>query len=243
MIFSYIEAINSKKKFWWKIDNILKIYKKFSLPDGFIVDSAGQNSFPIEHGVDNSYYIVRTSSTIEDSLSTSCAGLFVSDIKLFPFDLSQSILDIKRKTDTTSIDLFLQRLWIKPLYSLNFLVQKFVYWTYSWVYFSQYEDQELIEFVKWPNLLLVDSQVNASKVILRWNKEVIEYNIQEYFLDEKFQKIIYNQPPIISQETISRITDSLRKIRTMFPFEVDVEWTFVDGIFYILQIRPICKNF
>lgn len=236
MIHTYKDVINNNLIFWNKINNLVRLFWKFNIPDWFIIESIENLDWLLEN---DKKYIIRSSANIEDSSTTSCAWLFDSKIIYWNNNLEKESLNLYNNIDFDSIKMFLNRVWYNWEIKLNFLVQEFIYWDFSWVYFSDYDWAEYLEYIKWPNSLLVDWLVNASSVTLLWNKKNIKVKKQDYYLWEDDKKVFIPTYPKVEEKKLNHLFLEFQKIRKIFDFDIDVEWTIVWDIIYILQVRKI----
>ena len=126
---------------------------------------------------------------------------------------------------------------------MNVLVQEFIIWEISWVYFSEYSWDRLVEYIKWTNQFLVDWIVKSNKLILDKNYDEIshEKNIQYKFIWENLDIFIFDElNNWLSDENKDKLIKELKRLKTYFNFEIDVEWTIKNWELFILQ--AICNG-
>lgn len=247
MIISYDEVINLN--LWWKINNLLKIKDKFNIPKWFIISDFSFNNKELNNfyfkNINSDFYICRSSMNNEDSKKISYAGLFES-IE-WKYTDNNLVLDIKEVFDSLNNN-FLDEYEEKILWEkinnreMNVLVQEFIVWDISWVYFSNYNWSRLIEYVKWCNQFLVDGFVNSNKIVLDFNYNIFKHikTNQYKYIWENLDIFIYNKENnCLNESMMIFLIKELKRLREFFDFEIDVEWTIKDGKLFILQVRPI----
>lgn len=240
MIYLYENILKKNIYISNKINNLLKIKEKwFLIPDWFIIKYEQNIKIDIEI-LNIDQYIIRSCSNIEDWQKNSFAWLYSSLIfQNKKNNFNSNLLKTYNSIDFENINLYKNHFNIKQKEDIYFLVQEFIYWEYSWVYFSNYDWKELIEYVKSVNSLLVDWKVKSSKIIIENNNVNILNNIQEFYLNKNWKKIIYNKKTILKKKLLNKLLLEFWKIKIFFDFDVDIEWTIRNWDIFILQIRPI----
>lgn len=248
MIKNYKE-INLNDNLGWKIKNLLKIQNEFNIPKWFILTKESditKNLFKIyENNIWSDFYICRSSMNNEDSQKFSYAGLFES----IEWKFSDKIIleNIKEVFDSLNND-FLDEYELKIIWKkienrkMNVLVQEFIIWEVSWVYFSNYKWNRLIEYIKWCNLFLLDWIVKSNKIILDYNYNELEHikNMQYKYIWKDLDVFIFKKENnSLSKELQEVLISELIRLKTFYDYEIDVEWTILKGKLYILQVRPI----
>jgi phosphoenolpyruvate synthase/pyruvate phosphate dikinase len=247
MIINYNEILNIN--LWWKIENLLKIKDKFNFPKWFIVTEekeVNKNIFEYyKNNIWTDFYICRSSMNNEDSYKLSYAWLFES----IEWRYSEWLLlnDIKEVFDSLNND-FLDEyeesiLWKKVKNrKMNVLVQEFIVWEVSWVYFSNYDWNRLIEYIKWCNQFMTDWIVKSNKVILDKDYNILEHtkSTQYKYIWENLDIFIFDKENnSLDEKMLNKLVSELERLKDFFDFEIDVEWTISNWNIYILQVRPI----
>jgi len=237
----------NNKSFGSKADILNAIAKqKFQTSPGFVIWC---NFIPeiidtiYDKYVGSSNYIVRSSSNFEDSNNLSYAWIFLSVSGIYSKKtLIEDIDRVFKSMDSKLIDAYeLGVLWkINKNRKMNVIIQEYIEWEFSWVYFSKLDNKEILNYVLWWNSLLIEWVEDWSILHFDVNKNIIfeEYNIQKYITNIS-SKIEYHDVFKLSFDIVMYIIGELRRIRNIFQWEVDIEWTFKDNILYILQVRPI----
>ena len=179
--------------------------------------------------------VVRSSSPGEDSSSSSFAGLH------------ESYIDIKKENDVLEkIKLVWSSLWSDSalLYrkeldlsisksSMGVIVQEMISGEVSGVAFSKNplngKKELIIEAVEGLNQKLVDGETEPCRWII--NKKTNEV--------ESITESAESSSALLNEKNIEYLSSTLKELEKNFNFPVDLEWTLRDGIFYLLQIRPI----
>lgn len=132
---------------------------------------------------------------------------------------------------------------------MNVLVQEYIFWDYSGLYFSNLDNQKILSVIKWWNSLLVDWKVNWTNLYMDENYNIIkdeyyniikdEYFIQEKILDKDFKIKEYYKKVYIEKKFFLELLKTFIKIEKIYDYPVDIEWTIMWKKVYILQVRPI----
>ena len=248
MIMNYSQ-INLEKSVGWKILNLLKIKDAFYIPRWFMLTEREDINEDIYTDYMNivwsEYYICRSSMSNEDSMKLSYAGLFESiEWRISEKLLHNDILDVFQSVENDFLDEYEIKITWKVLEKrkMNVLIQEFIIWEVSWVYFSNFNNGRLIEYIKWCNQFLVDGVVKANKLFLSKNYTIIEHkkNIQYKYIWENLDIYIYEKENnSLTLECEGLLISELSRLQTFYDFEIDVEWTISKWKLYILQVRPI----
>lgn len=248
MIKNYKE-INKDYDLGWKIKNILKIQNDFNIPKWFIITDKydiNERLFrEYKENINSKFYICRSSMNNEDSKELSYAWLFES----IEWKYSEKLLlkDIQYVFDSINnnfLDEYEQKIIWKKIFNrkMNVLVQEFIVWEVSWVYFSDYKWNRLLEYIKWCNQFLVEWIVKSNSITLdkMYNIKKHSINKQYKYIWENLDVFIYNKKNnCLEDNTLNSLILELKKLKKFFNFEIDVEWTIVKWVIYILQVRPI----
>lgn len=223
-----------------KINNLLLVKKYwYSIPNGFIIKYCESNINSLDL-INIKKYIIRSCLSIEDGQNSSFAWLYPSLVFNYKkHTFSNNLLKTYKSISFDDIELYKNYFNISVKEKIFFLIQEFIYWDYSWVYFSNYEWNEVIEYVKSTNSILVDWQVTSSKVFINNNNYRFENNIQEYFIDLYWKKVQFNKKIKIKSKLFEELLSTLRNIKKRFSYEVDIEWTINKWKIFILQVRSI----
>lgn len=249
MINNY-KDISINSNFGWKILNLLKIKNNFNIPKWFIVtekeDHINNDIYKYYYEIINDkFYICRSSMNNEDSLKLSYAWLFDSiEWRIIDNTLLEDIVDVFNSLENDFLDEYEEKVLWKRVENrkMNVLVQEFILWEVSWVYFSDYSWNRLIEYIKWTNQFLVDWVVKSNKLILDkdYNEINHEKNIQYKYIWENLDIFIFDKlNNWLSDENKDKLINELKRLKTYFDFEIDVEWTIKNWELFILQVRPI----
>jgi len=250
MIIDYSQ-IDSIYNLGGKITNLFKIKEFFNIPKWFIITD---NNFDLNELNENyisiinsDFYICRSSMNNEDSYNISYAWLFDSiEWKYSSNLLKNDVEEVFDSINNSFLDEYEEKVLWKRVENrkMNVLVQEFIIWEISWVYFSEYSWDRLVEYIKWTNQFLVDWIVKSNKLILDKNYDEIshEKNIQYKFIWENLDIFIFDElNNWLSDENKDKLIKELKRLKTYFNFEIDVEWTIKNWELFILQVRPITK--
>jgi phosphohistidine swiveling domain-containing protein len=165
--------------------------------------------------------IVRSNFLWEDGNFNSYAWIFSSYISILPEQLIKTIKKVIQSWQNLNK---YSNSDIKPW----ILIQKMVYWEFSWVAFSKDQNKSkwcVIEIVNWLNENLVN-----------WTQQPYSFNIDHNKKDEA----IINSP--INQEIINNLSKITEDVGKLFNREVDIEFTIKWDKTYLLQVRPVTKE-
>lgn len=251
MIISYY---NNKKDLSlpWKIKNLLKLEGEILFPQGFILtdqkDIWQEVFIYYEKYISSPFYICRSAMIYEDGEVLSYAWLFESiEWKYNENNLLEDIKEVFLSLNNEFIDEYEKNcLWfILENRKMNVLVQEFIIWEVSWVYFSEYSWGRLIEYVKWCNQFLVEWIVNTNKIFLdkEYRLEKHIKNNQYKYIGENLDIFIYDRiNQSLSDFMMEELFFTFKKLERFFDFPLDVEWTIRWGKVYILQVRPLIEK-
>ena len=250
MIVEY-DKIKDFGKLGWKINNLLEIRDYFNIPKWFIItDKKDLKKFDIkkvyEQYLNTQFYICRSSMSNEDSKKLSYAWLFESiEWNIGNWWLEEDIGEVFESINNNFLDKYEKNIigHIIKNRKMNVLVQEFILWDVSWVYFSKFDrDKKIIEYIKWCNQFLVDWIVKSNKIILNNKFEIKnhEKNKQYKYIWENLDIFIYEKiNNSLNEKVLEKLLIELKKLENFFDFDIDVEWTIKDWKVYILQVRPI----
>jgi len=179
--------------------------------------------------------VVRSSAPGEDSSYSSFAGLH------------DSYIDIKKETDVLEkIKLVWSSLWSDSalLYrkeldlniyksSMGVIVQEMISGEVSGIAFSKNplnkEEKIIIEAVEGLNQKLVNGETEPCRWVINKKSNKIE----------SITESRESSSALLDKTNIEYLSSLLKKLEKEFNFPIDLEWTLKDGIFYLLQVRPI----
>lgn len=174
----------------------------------------------------NKKYVVRSSINTEDLENFSFAGQFKTYLNINSkkdiIKYIQNIFDeIVSDINKNYIDMFSDKKM-----KVSILIQEQIESEFSGVIFTKnpvnFLNEIIIEYVKGYGELLVDKGITPE----RW-----KYNWDMWL--EKPKK------PLLDNNIIYEIKDSILKLKKEYKFEIDAEWTLSKGKIYFLQLRPI----
>jgi hypothetical protein len=178
-----------------------------------------QNWSEVEHFLQSNlseFYIVRSAVSVEDSFDRSQAGVFQSSEPVAPEEVIHTLKNLYEENK--------KRLGNKKGAEVNLIVSPFIKSTcggvsfYPWLYFNEHA---LLEFADTPQAA-VAGRINGSILI-----DLTDANRN------------VNHEGILSPQIVKELQLTLRKLRNIFNYPIDVEWAYDGKNFYILQIRPI----
>lgn len=218
----YYLALKNPESYWWKITGILWLFShQYIIPNGIILPNP-EKSF-ISNQWDKLWetlrfpLILRSSINCEDSQKASFAWVFHSEVVYSKNNIDGAVQNIVDSSKSEVAQMYAEKMGSK-IEAVHILVQEFIEWELSWVFFSNLFDRgPIVEYVIWPCSDLVEGKVNANRL---WKSELwAEHHTFPVILGELFQ-----QAEAIQEE---------------YGMEVDIEWTIMQNKIYFLQIRPI----
>lgn len=242
--------LSENNNYWSKINNLNFLKKTwFNIPKWFILEKKiDKEKINILYGsqINSKYYIVRSSSNVEDSNKLSYAGLFISIFWMYKnWKIFNDINRVFDSINDKKIEIYDKKiLWRVNKKKMNVLVQEYILWDLSGVFFNNINGDKLLSIVKWWNSLLVDSVVSWTNIYM-WEKFNIlksEYNIQEKIINDNLNIIDLYEKVYIDKKILLLLLKEFIKIQRLYNYSIDIEWTIKDGIIYILQVRPITRN-
>lgn len=211
------------KRFWWKIEGLTWLFhNSYSIPKWCIIpyskDNFSENDITFIKTILSSQWpwIIRSSAENEDSQKASFAWMYESRIIYNLEDFWKHIFELKERAKLESIKRYAEIMNIHSSDTIHFIVQDYIYWDVSWVFFSDlFGKWPLIECVEGTCNTLVNAEKNATTL---WYWDCMNWWIQPELL-----KVFW----------------LCMEIRKQFQYEIDIEWTIKDSNIYFLQLRPI----
>lgn len=246
------KEINGIKSLWWKIGNLLKVQDYFNVPRWFVViDELGTNDGLIKYFKDyinSDFYICRSSMSNEDSKELSYAWLFESIIwKIEEWLLLDDIKSVFHSVNNSFLNEYEKKISWKIFKNrkMNVLIQEFITWEISGVYFSSFKWNRVIEYIKWCNPFLVDWLVKSNNIILDQDYNVLKHlkNKQYKYIWENLDIFIYHKENnSLSENIFDKLINEFKKLETFFDFEIDVEWTVFKGRFIYYRLDQLLRD-
>jgi hypothetical protein len=175
--------------------------------------------------------IVRSSANIEDSVENVFPGIFLSIAGIKSFDeLCKSIKSVYKSKSTKTVEYYckLKNLDRNKL-KLSLIIQGEIIPSFSGVLFTQSPlkkdnlgEEFYVEIVKGKNDKLLSGINTGTGYTLEHNKSKA--------INKKF-KI----PPSLLNDLYSQAI----KIRSLFSYDVDIEWSYLNDKLFFLQARPM----
>lgn len=249
MIMDYLD-IPQNGNLWWKILNLIKIKNIVNIPRWFVITNLKEineaNKY-YKNKINSDFYICRSSMDNEDWLELSYAWLFESiEWKYYKKNLTNDIKTVFLSLNNNYLDEYEKSVvWkITRNRKMSVLIQEFIIWDISWIYFSKFNWGKIIEYVKWCNQFMVNWIIKSNKIVLDRNNNIIEHkkNVQYKYIWKNLDIFIYNKVNnCLKQNILKKLLFTLNKIEAYFEYKIDVEWTISNWEIYILQVRPITK--
>lgn len=235
----------------------------FPVPNGFVITTTAQMEMTPQlekqildkfDGLGAQYVAVRSSGIAEDSHDAAWAGQFESYLNVPRAELIEKIKTCWESANSDRAKSYAERLGIPVVGPIAVIVQSMVESEVSGIAFSvnpiTKDAKEIVieagyglgeAFVSGlitPDTYLVDKFKGTivEKHISRQLKKLIQgedgnntwENIGEFGSNQK-----------LPDKYIQKLAALITKVEIHAKYEVDAEWAFVDGNFYILQCRPI----
>lgn len=234
----------------------------FRIPDGFVITTHSQMIMTPEleqtiltefDNLGTKYVAVRSSGVAEDSHDAAWAGQFDTFLNVPKEELIEKIKDCWASAKSDRAKSYAERLNI-PLAPIAVIVQPMIQSEVSGIAFSvnpiTKDGREIVieagyglgeAFVHGlitPDTYLVDKfkgTINEKHISRQLKRLVLGddgkntwENIGEFGSNQK-----------LPDKYVQRLAALIAKLEIHSKYEVDVEWSFTDGNFYILQCRPI----
>ncbi|MFA4641405.1 PEP/pyruvate-binding domain-containing protein [Pyrococcus kukulkanii] len=229
-----------------KGSSLQRLYSQgFNVPKGFIINTLAYRQFKRKDSLDEVIeevrdaikylnitfpLIARSSATIEDSISHSFAGQFVS---IFPInsleELRIAIEKIYESVESERVNAYMRFLDIKREVEMAVVVQEFINTDFAGVSFSKdvFSDKNevIIEIAKGLGENVVSGKAKTN--IYRVDRNSLKIS-NRVIREESLDDIIITE---IARKTL--------EIEKLFGYPVDVEFGIKKGIIYIFQARPL----
>ena len=238
------------EEMWDASLRIRNLFLKTPLPSPIkdILISAIREYFP------HKPVVIRSSSLAEDSAQSSFAGIHESFINIKGEDeILKHIKLVWASLWSDGALAYSQELGLDIRDSaMSVIVQELICGEKSGVAFGvnpQDSQQAVIECVFGLNKGLVDGDVEPDQWILDRNKGTV---ITDSIVDHTQQVVPLNSgvsiasriskdlsAPTLNSKEIKQVFTILQKLETLFGNPQDMEWTYSNGVLYVLQSRPI----
>lgn len=201
-------------------------YENYTAGDSRVLDQLREE---LKHIIDDkSFYAVRSSANLEDSLEYSFAGQFDTILNVRSVkDILSAIKKIWANVQSDSVKSYLKKIEKKPDdVKMAVIIQKMIEPVYSGVVFSKNPinalDEVLVEAVEGSGTTLVQSGVTPYRWVNKWGGWI-------------------EQPDkdVIPQDIIQEVVERTKTIKKMTKEEVDLEWVYDGRDIYWLQLRSI----
>ena len=210
---------------------------------------------------DEAHVAVRSSSTTEDSLYASFAGMHSTYYFVAPTDIDRAILDCWMSLWSDAAISYHRSGWnglagAEPA-RMAVIVQKMLPATRSGVSFSRDptnpEHQEIVIEAAWGlGAALVDGRVTPDHIRLNDNARLTSYEISDKQFEvsphdqggERLQEVAPSRrrEPVLSSTEAEHLGNLSQQLETLFEAPQDIEWAYVGDELYILQSRPIASR-
>jgi len=195
--------------------------------------------------LETSYVAVRSSATIEDGAVDTWAGQFESYLNTTEKDLLEKIR-LCWASFFTPRAIFYRNEKGFEIYnssSMAVIIQKMVNGEKSGIAFSA----DPITHDR--NCMIIEASYGLGQSVVSGQTIPDRYNIikkPEIKIIEKFLSLTHNSnhnieanTSILTDKQITELSELVSKIEDHFDFPCDIEWVLKNGIFYIVQCRPI----
>lgn len=239
---------NNNQLFWWKFNNLNFLFKNnLKVPKTFVVNESFSEFKEILHlyqkYIKSEYYIVRSSCRVEDWKKLSYAWLFCSiSWKISENLLEKNIKKVILSKNNENIILYEKYLlWKITEKDMNIIIQEYIFWDFSGIYFSNLDWKKVINIIYWWNKFLVDWEENSTNFYLDENFKILNKEIwfQKRKLWENFNIFFVNKNIEIPDNIFNLIINNIKIAEKLFNYSIDVEFTIKNNEFYFLQVRPI----
>lgn len=221
------------------------LQKGFNVPVGFVISSDMVEKllesdisevelkylFSFFNKLNSKYVAIRSSSSVEDSLSATWAGQFESHLNIPQENLLEYIKKCGFSTSANRVLLYkeIKGLTDKKIH-MAVIVQKMIESKVAGVAFSVHP------ITRNPNHILVELVNGLGEGLVSG-----KVSPQTYIINKKNQQISSEDfnDGLLTKKQILELLDIVVDIENKIGYPCDVEWAFRDGVFYILQVRNI----
>lgn len=214
--------------------------QKWSIEDlSQVLQEWARNLFKLEdlsaieelHERTDTSFSVRSSATVEDGASSSFAGQFVTQLYTRPADLPQALESVFLSLfEVSALTYFFQQGLRLEQVRMVAVVQRMVAGELSGIYFTANPKGLLNEHI------IVLGEGDGSGIVEdRVPTTMITYHPTE---DLYYQEKTGASPDLASPD-FKRLADLASQVQDLFGSYLDIEFTYDEGQFYLLQARPI----
>lgn len=178
----------------------------------------------------NASFAVRSSAVAEDGKESSFAGQFKTVLEVKDADVPAAISSVLDSVSSPQVIAYLQEKGQNVRLEMAVIIQQMVPATVAGVAFGRHplsgnENQKVINAVAGLGDKLVDGSENADSYVFE-NKQLLKQHIE-------------GEEPLLDHNACTIILDVLEQLYLLTGSAQDIEFAFVDDIFYLLQARPI----
>ncbi len=220
----------------------------FNVPKWFFVDSLDQK-LELE---EDKLYAIRSSTNVEDSASSSFAGLFETYLYVRKNDVKKRIEDVFNSINLDRVKFYKEKNGLKDFdIKIGAIVQEMVDSEVSGVSFS-------INPIDNSETCVISSVFGVGEGLVSGELSADTYEIKEGIIEKtivnKPCKLVLNKEQnqgltkeknenpnaqTLKEHQIKEIEQATRKIEQIFCCPQDIEWAYQNNVLYILQARPI----
>lgn len=220
---------------------------------GFVVGYDMQDSNKITKAINvfcsnNELYAVRSSSTVEDSSTSSYAGMFESYLGVKKENILEAIQKVRASAKNKRVQILNQK---NKDIKVGVIVQKMIPSEVSGVCFTanpstKKADRIVIEAAEGLGEFVVQNEVTPdSYTLTKSSLEIIKKNIQTQHKvliqtsEGVVEKPKLNYEQKLSDNHIKTLAHEAKILENKLGYACDIEWGLHKNRIYILQVRPI----
>ncbi len=223
------------------------------LSDG-LIEIKGDSRRSLESFLEKStsdYFAVRSSCSAEDGKNHSFAGLFDSYLNVPRSELNERIRDVVSSIHSERVRKYRESNNIDSVLTMSVVIQEMVFGEWSGVAFSRHpiSSNGHIYLESCPGLghNVVDGKFTPVQVSVDRFGKVLKIAGPDLIEGQVFNNGTLQGIKLEKEKWPSKagqaVLDCLLRLEAELGYPVDIEWTFFDGEFYLLQCRPITTEY
>ncbi|MBU6343456.1 MAG: phosphoenolpyruvate synthase, partial [Bacteroidetes bacterium] len=220
-----------------------------TIPDTLMTEIAAQFK------PDTAYFAVRSSATNEDSSAHSFAGQFETKLYVSPAQLPEAIQVVWQSAFSARVHEYARERDVQKPLGISVIIQEMVAAEKAGVAFGMHPTEgdrsaKVISAVWGLGEGLVSGELDADTFVVRKGgfEQTLASKPFGLYYDAAQKKVVKTAIPAEKQDIstlnsieIAQITAALEQLRQQLGQPQDIEFAFAEGLFYLLQTRPITQ--
>ena len=228
----------------------------YLIPEFIVIRNVDELRIKSELLCTNKFYAVRSSANIEDGNEYSFAGIFNSYLNVKVENLKEKIEECIRMDNCDNLHAYLQYFHMRgKKIRMEVIIQEMINCQISGVAFcmntNNVINEIIIEAVRGVGIELISDKITPDQIIINDSK-VLKYKVgfQDKMLvckdsggiEEKSVRCIDQSKKKLDEHKIQKVIKLIEALNRNYKDSFEIEWGFLKGKLFLLQMRPITYN-